>query len=364
MFLSFIESEEWPLILRVDLLLSALFLILALLFVGIVLYLRVLKNIKESHRKKLEIRLIDFVNSYLFDEDFKKSRELVAFKFKNLNTAFDFKIATKQILVFDENLKGESTQAIKELYFGLGIHSFILSDLKRKEWFFKARALYALSKMNIKVSQDLIDPLINSSQIELRQQVMLYFLNTSEKDPLVFLDKLETPLTIWQQVFIENSLKNFEIEIPDFSRWLNHNEDSVIVFCIKMIVSFNQFQNIPLLIDMLDHNAPEVRNQTICALQLMEVSESLQLMVANFPDETPSNKRDILYAISKIGTSKELQTLVAHISKEEENLQIDFYKIAGAFEDQIPVRRLVNLETLSDNWEDYQDYSLKMLTGA
>lgn len=359
-----LELEDWPAVLKVNLVLSIFFLILTILFVGLVLYLRIQKNFKEAHRKKLESKFIDFTSIFLFDPSINKSSALAEFKFDNLKSSYDYKILIKQVLIFDENLKGESTALIKEIFDGMGLHRFLLKDLKRREWFNKARALFAFSKLGIAVPDHLIIPLLQSKRIELRQHAILYFLNTSKTDPLVFLDTLKGKLTLWQQVLIENSLKSFEVEIPDFSRWLNHKEDSIVVFCIKMILSFNQFQNIPFLIECLDHSSEDVRYQAIQVLQAMEVYEALQLMVAHFPEETAANKRSILYAISKIGTYKDLQTLVPHIHKEEVNLQIDFYKISGQFGEGVPVKKLLNIETISKDWEDFQEYSINSGIGA
>ena len=364
MLIALLELEEWSFVLKVNLLLSLFFLMLTLLFVGLVLYLRIQKNFKEAHRKKLESKFIDFANTFLFDDSINTSKELADFKYKNLKSSYDHKLLIKQVLIFDENLKGESTVLIKEIFYGLGLYDFLIKDLNRSQWFNKARALFAFSKLGIVVPDHLIMPLLQSQRVELRQHAIFYFLNTSKTDPLVFLDNLEDRLTLWQQVLIENSLKSFEVEIPDFARWLKHKEASIVVFCIKMILSFNQFQNIPFLFACLDHTSERVRHQAIHVLQVMEVSEALQLMVAHFPEETAANKRSILYAIGKIGTYQDLQTLVPFIHKEEENLQIDFYKISGLFGDEIPVKKLLNSETITKDWEDFQEYSINRSIGA
>ena len=96
----------------------------------------------------------------------------------------------------------------------------------------------------------------------------------------------------------------------------------------------------------------------------MEVPDALQLMSANFPYESPSNKRAILYAIKKIGTVKDLRTLAGYIHKEEENLQIDYYKVASGFDSEIPVHKLLNLDTITQDWPDYQNYAQRLLQGA
>ena len=104
-FNSFKELENWPYILKVNLTLSIFFLLLALLFIALVLFLRLRKNQKEAYRAKFDLKLIDFFNRFLFDDDFQKATELGDFKLKHLRTPYDYKLTIKQILIFDENLK-------------------------------------------------------------------------------------------------------------------------------------------------------------------------------------------------------------------------------------------------------------------
>tara|TARA_R100000501_G_C2595954_1_gene94487 strand:- start:355 stop:849 length:495 start_codon:yes stop_codon:yes gene_type:complete len=126
----YFNLEDWSLILKINLILSLIFSCIALFFVSLVLYLRILKNIKESHRKHLEARFIDFVNAFLFDETINKSKALGDFKYSYIKSSYDHKILIKQFLIFDENLKGESSLLIKEIFYGLGLYKFLLEDLQ------------------------------------------------------------------------------------------------------------------------------------------------------------------------------------------------------------------------------------------
>ncbi|HEA31381.1 MAG TPA: HEAT repeat domain-containing protein [Leeuwenhoekiella sp.] len=328
--------EDWTIILKINFILSVLFVTLALLLLGTVLYMRILKNRSEERKKTLEILLIDFVNNFLFDEEFDKSKNSVNFKNKHLKTPYDSKIAITQILLFNENLKGESSSLIKELFFGLGLYTFLLKDLKGNAWHKKARALFVFNKLSVEVPEPLVVSQLNSKREEARHQAILYFINSSENDPLSFLDKIDTPLTLWQQIGMENAMKAYSGEIPNFSKWLNHKQQSVVIFCIKMIVDHNQFENILSVQKLVNHPNARVRRQAIVSLRKMEIGEVLPVLIKNFPNEGPKIKQEILKNISKLGSEEELKMIAPHIHTKDRVLKIEYLKIARYFNPKLP----------------------------
>ncbi|MDO7173262.1 HEAT repeat domain-containing protein [Mariniflexile sp. AS56] len=290
------------------------------------------KNLKLKRRKALENILLDFINSYLFDEDFDKNEEVFKLKKEHLPTNFHLKIALKQLLIFNENLKGESTAMIKNLFISLGLYDYIVSELKSNAWQRKARALFVLSQLSIEIPEGLIDPLINDKKIEVRQQAILYILNLSEANPLGFLNKIKSPLTLWQQIYIENSLKNaYKGEIPDFSQWLNHDMCSVVAFSIRMMSEFNQFQNIPVLMAFIDHKEEAIRKEAIRSLGKMEHNELLPILISKFHNETQLIKQETLKTIKHIGTYKHLADLGLGIYQENNSVKVTYYNLERYF---------------------------------
>lgn len=299
----------------------------ALILISLVFYLRVHKNIKNKKRQALEDLLLNFINSYLFDDAFNKSEEILDVKATHLKTDYDKKIAIKQILMFHENLKGESTVKIKELFFSMDLHDFVFSDLKTNAWQRRARAIYACSQLSLEIPKPLIDSFVLDKRIEVRQQALLYILNSAEKDPLYFLDKTDRPLTLWQQIYIENSLKNsYQGQIPDFSQWLDHGVASVVEFAIKMTVEYNQFDSAPALMGLLGHKEESIKKEAIRGLCKMEHEDLIPALISNFDRETPSIKNEILKTIKDMGTYKQLKSLSSRVSKEGDNIKIDYYK--------------------------------------
>lgn len=311
---------DLPLILQINFLLSICFLMLSLVLLSLVLFLRIYKNIKKGKTEKLEFHIQEFINNFLFDEDLDKSSALEQFKKTFLKNRHECKIAIKQLLIFNENIKGESSLIIKEIFFSLGLDIFILSQLKKKSWFEKARGLFTLRQLEIKVPLVLVEPLMNSKRNEVVQQAILYLLQQSTNNPLGFLNSINSPLTLWQQIYIENALRVYEGETPDFSLWLNHNLTSVVVFCAKMIVDHNQYENIPKMIELINHTNVEIRKQAIVSLRKIEAQEILPILIKNYSKETISIKQEILKTVLELGTEKECQSIEAHIQVDQTHL--------------------------------------------
>ncbi|NKI26411.1 HEAT repeat domain-containing protein [Arenibacter sp. 6A1] len=329
------DIHELPPILEINLVLTIVFFVFTLLLISLILYLRVHKNIANRRKEKLDLLLIDFINNYLFNEEFNKVKEMAVFKKRQLKTSLDKRVAISQILVFAENLKGESSAVIQEIFLGLGLYHFLISDLKKNAWFKKAKALFVFYQLNIKIPMSLVEPSINSSRNELRQQAFLYLLHSSTENPLGFLDKINTPLTLWEQIYIKNALKSYKGNTPDFSRWIDHKFPSVAIFCMKMIADYDQFEHIPLLLKLLNHENPEIRQQAILSLRDMEISETLEVLlevlIDNFPNENIVLKQEILKTIGKIGLEKHLQAVAPFINKEDGILKVELQRLDRYF---------------------------------
>ncbi|MDX1363305.1 HEAT repeat domain-containing protein [Arenibacter latericius] len=319
---------DLPSLLEINLVMSLVFFILAISLISLILYLRVHKNFRNQRKDKLEVLLIDFINNYLFNEDFDKPNEINRFIKNQLKTTLDKKVATKQLLVYAENLKGESSAVIKEIFYGFGLYNFLIQDLTQKEWYRQARALNVAYQLDMDIPMDLVDSFINAKNKEVRQQAFLYLIHRSTDNPLGFLDKVTTPLTLWEQIHIENGLKTYEGVPPDFSRWLYHKLTSVVVFNLKMIADYNQYQHIPILLKFLNHKDLEIRLQTIISLRKMEAPEMIPILVENFSKENPQIKKEILITLGEIGLEEQLKSVAPFILQEELDLRVSYLKIA------------------------------------
>ncbi len=332
LFDGFSNFRDWAWILKINVIIILFFLFLTLCLVTFIIGIRLYKNFRNSKKQQQQNLLIDFLNSYLFDEDFEIQKEVENFKQNHLNTALEIKVTIKEILQFHKNLKGESAKALEELFLQLQLDVFILKDLDKNSWHHTARAIYALSELAIVVPVHKIEPYLNDQRDEVRQQSQLYFLKTATSNPLQFLEKTKRPLTTWQQIYIENALKNFyEGPTPDFARWLDHELVSVVEFSIRLISRYNQFENIPNLLPFLDHGKESVKIEAIRSLRKLGYEELLSLIIPGFEEQSVLIKKEILKSIEQLGASRDLQKIKPLITAQQWELKIKYANIERGF---------------------------------
>ncbi|MCO6149196.1 HEAT repeat domain-containing protein [Flavobacterium sp. NRK1] len=304
--------------------------ILIFCLVFFIFYLRIYKNYRSQNKKIYENLFIDFINVYLFSPDFKES-QLTEFKNTYLETGLQKAIAIKVILIYNQNFKGESNTALKKLFFLLGLENVVLRDLKNKKWYKRARAVYVLSNLKIKADERIMISLLNDKKVEIRLQTVLYFIKLSEKDPLNFLYKLQEPLTIWQQIHISAALKNYEGEIPDFSQWLTHEQESVVTFSMKMIAEYGQFENIPKVIPFFNSLNDEIKKEAIICLRKLGYEETVDLSIADFSSSSITVKKEILKVIKELGDYKKLMLLLPSVTNDDIEVKTEFLRVEQYF---------------------------------
>jgi len=324
--------SDLPWIMKLNILFSLFFLTLAISFFTAIIWIRIHKNIRNEKKKKQQELLIDFLNSFLFDEDFDKDSEIKNFKKEHLKSTLEIKVTIKEILHFHENLKGESARELEILFTRLGLVNFILIDLNKGSWYTTARAINALSELGLEVPDHKIEAYLNESRNEVRQQSQLYFLKLANENPLQFLNKTIRPLTTWQQIYIENALKNFyKGTPPDFSQWLEHDLSSVVEFSIRMIARYNQFEHIEKLLPYIKHQNDIIKWETINSLVSLEYTELLELIIPDFMNNSRVIKLEILEAVKQLGSYEELQRIGDQIETTDWELRIKYHNIEQGF---------------------------------
>ncbi|MFA5814882.1 MAG: SPOR domain-containing protein [Bacteroidales bacterium] len=87
---------------------------------------------------------------------------------------------------------------------------------------------------------DEIERCLNSTNEVLRMEAELALIRLDIDDPFSFLDKLHQEFTSWEQLHVFEMIKRNRVSIPDFSRWLNSPNETIVLFCRRMIGAFKQ----------------------------------------------------------------------------------------------------------------------------
>lgn len=302
-----------------------LFFLLVIVTVCALIILRRYKNVREQKKKNYQDTIDTFLNNALFDETFDLDKATQIFKRKYLTGQLQKKIAVKQILVYNENLKGESSLVLKKIFRGLALDQFIIGSLENGRWYDKARAIYALSELHIKETKQ-VALYLNDSHRTVRAQAIYFYIKTAENNPLKFFSKLKKELTWWELIQIEDSLKFvYEGPPPDFSVWLKHELSTVLIFSIRMIQQFNQFEHIESIVPFLRHPNENVRKEAVNSLRKLQYEMLLDEVVPVFPAETRIVKKEIIKAVESMGDIRMLQQLKPiQVENEEWQTQLMF----------------------------------------
>ncbi|WP_417886576.1 HEAT repeat domain-containing protein [Zunongwangia sp.] len=320
--------DNLPSVMRVNIIVSIVFIVFIVIFISLIIYLRYFKNSRNNKKEKQRLLLEEFLNSYLFDEDFDAEKEILNFKKQHVISNLQKKIASREILLYNSNLKGETSEMLRNLFCKWELDEFSKNQLLSSKWYLKSRAIFSLSEMLIEVDLNLIIPLLNHPKDEVRQQAQLYFIKTAKAEPLNYLTQLKRPLTLWEEIFVEDALKNeYHGEIPDFSKWLYSN-DGFTIFAIRMIARFNQYENIPKLLPLLNHASISIRCAVLNTLAKLEYFSILPIVKNMFDDSEYELKMTILEVVEHFEDTDLLHDLKTKITIEDWNLNLKFYTIA------------------------------------
>ncbi|MCM4157551.1 hypothetical protein DHD80_16215 [Gramella sp. AN32] len=295
--------------------------------VVLILRSRIYKIIEEKKTARYQELLNDFVGTYIFEEDEDFKARIDSFRLNYLKGNFEQEIAIKIILNFAENLKGESREKAISLFYEWKLLEKLRAELNSSKWHRKAKAIHTCCSLQIWELSHLIEPFLNSSKTEVRQQALLYFIHRSPEDPLNFLDKIEFDITLWEQIFIQYELQNnYKGDIPDFSPYLKHTLNSVKIFAMKIIAEFNQFENSPNILPFIEDENENLRQYAIeCLIELQEPA-ALGLLKGNFALETSSVQYTIIEYISKLGSSEDFEDIQKFISQCDWINRLKYYK--------------------------------------
>ncbi|MCD6332925.1 MAG: HEAT repeat domain-containing protein [Bacteroidales bacterium] len=270
----------------------------------ITLILRTRRQRRERHDQVLRQEYQDSVTEYLFDEKAGKPANL-----QQADSSQKKQILIDEIMQLYANLSGEISNRLRELYMELGLDNESVKKTKSPQWHVKAKGFRELAQMNIKTVNEEIERCLNSSNDVLRMEAQLAMVRLNYEDPFSFLDKLEKPFTSWEQLHVYEMIQRYQIPVPDFTRWFNTGNITVLIFCIRMIRAFKQSQAYERLLPLLTHANDEIREEAIITLGELRNDAALPIFRERYVHESEKNKVLILQSMSKIPDESNIEFL-------------------------------------------------------
>lgn len=291
------EEKSRPLFNRIPLLTVIILIIIVMMIIVLIITL-----IYRTRRKRITKRdqaasqqYQDAVTEYLFDEKAEQPATL-----RQADSPQKKQVLIDEIMQLYANLSGEIANRLRELYIDLGLDNESVQKTKSPQWHIRAKGFRELAQMNIKTVNDEIERCLNSPNDVLRMEAQLALVRLNYDDPFSFLDKLEKPFTSWEQLHVFEMMKRYQIETPDFTRWINSSNLTVVLFSIRMIRAFKQVGAYERLLPFLTHADNELREEVILTLGDLQNPDVLPVLKERYINESEQNKVLILKSMAKL----------------------------------------------------------------
>jgi hypothetical protein len=296
-----------------------------IVLLGVILFHRNQMEREDRVRQILKERYQLLLMEYLFNEEEHpgvpgKIATIAANKY-NREILMD---EMKDLIV---NLSGDYATSLRELYYRLDLDRDSIRKAYSKSWHTKIKGFRELAFMDLKRANDEITRCLNSGNTILRMEAQLALVRLNDDDRFSFLDKIERPLTKWEQLNVHEMIMSYNLDIPDFRKWLDSGNRTVVIFALKMIKVFKQKHAIQNVMDMLENEDTEIRETAINVLGELSVKQAVPLLKHRYRHEVYENQLAILIALNRISDMSAAKFLVKVIDKEDDvQLQIEAAK--------------------------------------
>ena len=215
-----------------------------------------------------------------------------------------------ELLFLHRNFSGKVNTLITTIYTSLELEKHSKEKLKSWRWFIKAEGIAELGEMGIQDSAGEFLKYVNSKNITLRMQAQSGYLQSGQADPFIFLDYTNQNLLTFHQINLMDILnRNKDIQLPVFSKWFTSSNDSVVIFCIRLMVRFHQIDSVKDLLKLINHPNEDVRKEMIAAVGDLCLVDLEPHLTIHFRNETQACQLEIIKTTGKISSGELLDFL-------------------------------------------------------
>ncbi|RZL50568.1 MAG: HEAT repeat domain-containing protein [Pedobacter sp.] len=207
-----------------------------------------------------------------------------------------------QIIFYHRNFTDSTEKILGRLFTKLDLIQSAVKKLKNGSWETKAKGLKEMQEMTPKDQMnDLIDPLLNDKNDDLRIEAQSAYLRLNHKNPFGFLQNATEPLLHWHQILLYELITNSpDLAIPDLRIYLKSPNETVISFAVKLVQFYQQLEAIPDLIALISHPTENIRAEVIEVLGRLDAEDAEEVMIGRYANESLKVKIKIIQAVGEI----------------------------------------------------------------
>jgi hypothetical protein len=302
----------------------ALVLILVAVVATIISYIVILTrryqgNVYQKRLANLSPKIEDLITEQvLLNENLDKNIPIDEIEFDQ--AAISNKIykrpVVRQVLIdvlirYRKNFRGEVGDLLRKLYIDMNLLDDSFKKLNTFKWETKIKALSELTNMDIPISDSTLLPLTNSRNPTLRAASRNAYIQLSKNEPFKFFDIATEPILPWDQLEMFKIITTSkDITIPNFSRWVSYsNNKSIVTFCLKLIVHYDQRTAIPAVMELLSTKDHYFRAHAINCLGKLSAEDAEEKFITIYNSQPVNCQLEILEALGLIASGRHLDFL-------------------------------------------------------
>jgi hypothetical protein len=277
---------------------------------------------KERIKKSLELWISHVILSEGEEEEIAIPEKFTKM-FRN-TTARQY--AIENLITNKKAFSGAVADNIRHLYEKLGFKNDSIKKMQSKLWFVRAKGIQELAIMDQNDQLIKVYRLTNSKNELVRNEAQNAIIQWSGFNGLRFLDVVTYEISEWQQIQLLVLLKNFtQQDMPKLPNWLSSQNDTVVVFALRLAESYQQFGVKDKVEECLFHHNEKIRVQAVNTLAKTGDNTSADKLIIQYPNESQQNQINILNKLPLIAGEEHVPFLVSQLNAED-----DFIKLSAA----------------------------------
>ena len=157
----------------------------------------------------------------------------------------------------------------------------------------------------------------------MRAEAQTAYIRLNPETPFDFFYTLEKPFTRWTQLSAFNLIRLHQLSVPTFTQFLDFNHNNIRNFSLRMITYFQQLENVPGIIRMVEVKQEMTRFFAYKAINDLRLYDSRELIKSKFEKETERNKTEIIKVFRNIGTNDDFDFLLGVIKTGSVSLKTE-----------------------------------------
>jgi len=336
--------------------------IISCIFCLLVLLIWILINRNKMQARQSETdRLTGQFETLLFDYLTTENNESI-YKQIARTALFDFnreiligqmrELSKSMSLTMSIGVNEEARVQLKELYYRMHLDQDSIRKIYSSKWHIQVKGFRELAFMDVTEANGKLRHALKSKNNILRMEAQLALIRLNYDDPFGFLDHLTHPFTLWEQLNVYELITVHNLPVPQFSRWTDSPNKTVVIFALRMIQVFKQQQASPQVAECLRHADKDIRRMAIFVCGEIQLRETLMQLKHMYKDEEYTNGLAIVHAMSKMPDESMLSFLKLVLDKEEDvQLQIESAKAISKM-GEVGISALVKL--MKSEYKNYQ----------